>query len=151
MRRLLLLAALLPFLAACDSGTDEVSSVTITRAQVTSLSFDGSDSNDQWDDFYLTFRVGGTDVRASTRDDAERVRSADLVYEFDFGSDIEIVDLERTLVVQAYNRESSRANDQLIGVTVPVSVQSIADAMPGSQELESADSEFRVRLSFEYD
>ena len=40
MRRLLLLAVLLPFLAACDSGTDEVSSVTITRAQVTSLSFD---------------------------------------------------------------------------------------------------------------
>ena len=149
MRRLLLLPVLALALSACDSGTDEVSSVTITRAEITSLSFDGSDSADQWDDLYLLFRVGGVSVR-STRSDAQRVRATDLSYEFDFGSDIDIIDLGESLVIQALNRESNQADDILIGATQPVSLQSLVDSSPSAREFSSVDGNFRVRLNFDY-
>ena len=151
MPRLLLALLLLPFLSACDSGEDEISSITITRAQITSVSFEASEDEDEWDDLYLVFRINGTDRQPSTRDRAERVRSEDLVYDFDFGDDIEIVDLNQSLVVQALNREGSRAADILIGQTEALQFSSLVSGTPGSRELESADSEFRVRLNFEYD
>lgn len=151
MRRLSALL-LLPVLAlaACDSGDDEVTSVTITSANITDLDFSASPDANEWDNLYLVFRVGSVNVRA-TRGDAEDIRDSDLPTEFDFGNDIELTDLGQSLVVQAKSRDGSSLNDDtLIGATQAVSIQSLADAEPGSRTLTSQDGTFRVRLNFRY-
>ena len=151
MRRLSLLLLPLLFLAACDSGDDEVTSVTITSANITDLDFSASPNANEWDNLYLVFRVSSVNVR-STRNDSEDVRDSDLPTDFDFGTDITLTDLSQTLVVQAKSRDGSSLNDDtLIAETEAVSIQSLADAEPGSRTFTSADGGFRLRLNFDYD
>ena len=151
-RILLALLFFAPFLAACDTGEeDPISSVTITDANITDLDFSESPNANEWDNLYLVFRVSNVNVRA-TRAEAEDVRDSDLPTEFDFGSDITLTDLSQSLTIQAKSRDGDSLNDDtLIAETQAVTIQSLADAQPGSRTLTSADGSFRIRLNFEYD
>ncbi|MEM1054303.1 MAG: hypothetical protein AAGI52_02155 [Bacteroidota bacterium] len=149
--RILLLAVFALVLVACDSGTDETTSVTITRAEISDLPFSTSPDPNEWNDAYLVFRVGSVNVRA-TRNDTEDINASDLSFEFDFGSDITLTDLGQDLVVEAKSRDGSSLNDDtLISETQPVSIQSLVDAQSTSRQFSSADGQFRVRLNLEYD
>lgn len=145
---LALVAALAFTTAACDSGEDEVTTVTITRASITDLPFPADE--DQFDDLYLRFRLGGATIR-DTRSDAERVRVSDLPYDFDFGDDIDLVDLSLPLTIEARNREGNQADDTTIATTTGVTLQSLADATPGSRSFSSSNGAFEIRLTLEYD
>ena len=148
-RFLLALLFFAPFLAACDSGEDMVTSVTITDANITDLDFSASPDANEWDNLYLVFRVNDVNIR-STRADAEDVSDSDLPTEFDFGDDITLTDLSQSLVVQAKSRDGSSLNDDtLIAATQSITIQSLVDAQPGSRTLVGGD--FRIRLNFEYD
>ena len=152
MRRLALLLPLLvltTFVSGCDSGPDEVGTVTITRVSLLQIPFPAP--NEQgWDDVFLRFKVNGVTVR-TTRDDARRVEPSDLGDNIDIGGDLDLRDLSYGLVIEVVNREGSVAQDVVIGTTQPLSLQNLADSEPSAQIVQSSDGLTRLNLSFQYD
>jgi len=152
MRRLALLLPLLalaPLLSGCDSGEKEINTVTITDLSLLEIPFTEPNQSG-WDDVFVRFKVNGVTVR-TMRDDARRVRPADLAVDLDIGGDLDLRDLGFGLVIEVVNRESNAGSDIVIGASQVVQLQSLADATPSARVFQSANGQTRMNVTFEYD